>query len=200
MHLGHGRVTVKTWNLCLFIFTVCGILGAQQSFAASSSSRAADLRIGLSVGGVYEFFQVGGTWFGGGGPSVGSSLEFGLGQNTALGIGARYRTLAALGPNPTANSASIIEASNTDLYGFLRLGWVDILGGMTRFSGKLLLLNGNGREIAEDTSIPLGGLGFNILSTNRLRGRLYGIYTFGDAFGYSMTSVQVHGSLSILLP
>ncbi len=191
---------MKFWNLSFLLVALFTIFFSVPSLAQIPGTGTSEIRIGLGVGGVYEFYQLDGAWFGGGGPSAELSLELGLGKNAALGLGARYRSLTALGPDPTATSAAIIEVNNTDYFGYLRVGWLDLLAGATQFSGRLLLVNGSGQEIVEKSLIPLGGIGFNFLPTKRLKGRIYGVYTFGEAFGYSMSSIQIHATLSLSFP
>lgn len=173
-------------------------LVSMSCFAQLPSAKTTDIRLG--VGGVYEFYLLDGVWFTGGGPSAEINFEMALDKKSTMGLGARYRILSALGTGPTAASAAVIEVQNIDYFAYLRLGWLEIFGGMTQLSGKLILVNETGREIQDSAFIPHGGLSVNFISTKQLKGRVSGIYAMGDAFGYSVTSIQMLATLSVLLP
>jgi hypothetical protein len=188
------------WKRSTFFVMLALGLCTLPAIARSAEESTKQIRVGLGVGGVYEFYLLDGSLFSGGGTTAELSLELELSKKSALGIGTRYRTLAALGPDPRAVSVAVIKVNNLDYFGYLRLGWLDLLGGATQFSSKLILANGSGQEIVENSLIPLVGAGISFLPTKRLKGRLYGIYTFGQAFGYSMSSVQFLATFSIALP
>lgn len=160
------------------------------------------LRLNFGLGLAYEFQSLDGVLLTGSGPSAEVNLEFVLGKRRSWGVGARYRQISLLGPDVSAAGATIEKISNIDYTLFARFGWLDLFGGMEQFSGDIYVVDSGsaGSKRSESKLLPVGGLGLLLYSTKGLKGRLQGIASVGDVYGYSVTSLRVNASLQISFP
>jgi len=198
---------LRHFGLSLGLAVLSTAASAAGEFAPGPSSLSQDenptvLRMNLGAGVAYEFQSLDGVLLTGSGPSAELNLEFKVSKRRAWGLEARYRRMSLLGPDVSVSGATIQQLSNFDLTLFGRFGWLDLFAGAEKFSGKLFVIDSGvaGRQLEESKYLPVGGFGVLFYSTRRLKGRLQGIGSYGEAYGYSLTSLRVNASLQVAFP
>jgi hypothetical protein len=199
-------------RLCACLFLGLAAFGASKNASADtlgliSNSKLSEedptvLKLNFGAGLTYEFQSLDGVLLTGSGPSAEMNLEFVLGRRRSWGVGARYRRLSLLGPEVSASGATIEQISNIDYTLFARFGWLDLFGGVEQFSGDIFVIDSgsSGSKRSDSKLLPVGGVGILLYSGKGLKGRLQGIASSGQAFGYSLTSIRVNASLQIAFP
>ena len=205
MHLRNGDLGMSLRGLqpALLAILVGGLSRPCDAITPEAPSEEQTvLRLNLGAGLTYEFQSLDGVLMTGSGPSAEINLEFVIAKRRSWGFGARYRHLSLLGPDVSAAGATIQKISNIDTTAFARFGWLEIFAGVESFSGDLFVVDSAvpGSQISESRLIPVGGLGVTFYSSKGIRGRMHASGSYGEAYGYSLTSMRVNASMQMNFP